>query len=274
MEKTITKRVVVPLPGETHFRETTVELVQTYDPNTKKLKSTKETSRVEGKLLRVAKAGEKADMQLMNEETFEVLSLVPVPESALKKKKAAPAPPPEPEPEDQLKGLVPFDPEPEPEPETPPAPEPVAEQQPQEMTGAEEGAAATPDTDESTEDEDDMANKKSKKKVAKKKVAKKAAANGNGAPKKAPASGQSGPSLDLKAKPLNLKEEKVLGALANGAGQLTLTELSALFKGKKKSQANSWARNSLRRLVRGGLVKKVGRGTYEATAKGKKRAEA
>jgi hypothetical protein len=275
MEKKITKRVAVPLEDSPLFRETIIELVQTYDDNTKKLKGTKEKSRTEGKTLRVVKAGEKPDMQLMNEDTFEVLSLVV--EKAPAKPEAPPPPTPAPEPP------APEPPAPEPEPTPEPTVAEAGDESPPPQPAGEEGSedASSDTTDDSTEEEDDMAKQKAakatKKKVAKKAAPKKAKAaaksNGNGE-KKAPASGQSGPSLNLKDKPLNPKEEKVLGALSNGAGQLTLTELGALFKGKKKSQANSWARNSLRRLVRGGLVKKVGRGTYEATAKGKKRAEA
>jgi hypothetical protein len=89
--------------------------------------------------------------------------------------------------------------------------------------------------------------------------------------------GQGGPALDLAEKKINPKEQKVLAALTNGKASIPLTakegtdDLTHLFisTAKSKAKACSWARNALRRLVRGGLVKKAARGTYEATAKGR-----
>jgi len=78
---------------------------------------------------------------------------------------------------------------------------------------------------------------------------------------RAPSSGQSGPPLDLREADLNPKEVRVLRALSEG-GQQTLKELEGVFSGEPSSRANSWARNALRRLVRGGLVRRVGKGTY------------
>ena len=66
---------------------------------------------------------------------------------------------------------------------------------------------------------------------------------------------------------LNEKEELVLATL-NGAGSgvrpiITIAELAEqCFKAQGAKQGNSWARNSLRRLVLEGLVEKMDRGKY------------
>ena len=92
---------------------------------------------------------------------------------------------------------------------------------------------------------------------------------------KVPTSGQSAPPIELSADALNVKETKVLAAL-NGGGAgvrsiLTITDIAAeCFKSQKKSRANSWVRNSLRRLVQGGLVEKVERGKYRVSEAGRK----
>lgn len=95
--------------------------------------------------------------------------------------------------------------------------------------------------------------------------------------KKLPTTGQSAPPRDdLAFEVLNPKERKVFIFL-NGTGKgkravKALTEMaSACFGNKKKAQANSWIRNSLRRLVVGGWVEKVERGAYRVTEKGRKR---
>lgn len=68
---------------------------------------------------------------------------------------------------------------------------------------------------------------------------------------------------------LNAKEAAVLRALKVTSTNLTLEQLaSAAFPSKTASKANSWARNSLRRPLRLGLVAKVGRGTYKLTPAG------
>ena len=92
----------------------------------------------------------------------------------------------------------------------------------------------------------------------------------------APVSGQSGPPIELSVEGLNSKEGKVFAAL-NGPGSgvrtvLTITELSeTCFKSRGKKQANSWTRNSLRRLVQAGLVEKVDRGRYRVSDAGRKK---
>jgi len=94
--------------------------------------------------------------------------------------------------------------------------------------------------------------------------------------RKAPESGQSGPPIELSVSGLNAKEMKVFDVL-NGAGAgvrviLTITEIAeTCFKSQGKKRSNSWTRNSLRRLVQGGLVEKVGRGTYRVADVGRKK---
>lgn len=92
-----------------------------------------------------------------------------------------------------------------------------------------------------------------------------------------PHSGQSGPPLeDLGFDALNSKEEKVLNALAGtNQGERKVRPLSELaedcFSSQGKKKGNSWARNALRRLVRGGWVEKAEAGMYRVTEKGRKR---
>jgi hypothetical protein len=72
----------------------------------------------------------------------------------------------------------------------------------------------------------------------------------------------------MKTAKLNNKELAVLRQCAEAPA--TLKEIAARFRrAEDKTQANSWARNSVRRPVRMGLLKKVARGTYGITAKGK-----
>lgn len=66
---------------------------------------------------------------------------------------------------------------------------------------------------------------------------------------------------------LNPKELAVLKQCAEGPA--TLDEMSKRFRrADDPAQSNSWARNSVRKPVRLGLLKKQGRGTYGLTAKG------
>jgi hypothetical protein len=89
-----------------------------------------------------------------------------------------------------------------------------------------------------------------------------------------PTSGQSGPPLNLVKAKLNSKEEKVVAVLSADANPVPLNGLAALaFGSEKVGTANSWVRNSLRRLVRAGWVTKVGKGTYRLTELGSSRAE-
>lgn len=72
-------------------------------------------------------------------------------------------------------------------------------------------------------------------------------------------------------RPLNKKEIAILTAVAEAPdGKLTLAEMAKRFRrADNKAMANSWARNSVRRPTRLGLLKKSDRGTYSITAKGK-----
>lgn len=291
MERKTTKKVVEPRDRGL-FREVTIELIQHYNDSTKKLVKTEEGSRTEGRLYRAAKAGEKYDTQLMDSETYDVLSLVEVlhdtgtqdyaPEAAAKpekpkKAKAAPAPAPAPVSTDEGQEEEQKD-----------------DSKEDDSNGADDAAAAqaeaseqeaTEDSDEGSENEDDMATKKKSKAKTKtptktktgSRAAKAKAPKAPKAPKAAkaasdkPSSGQSGPTVDLNKKKINPKEQKILAALNHGKGPQKIAELAAEAFGNKPSQAkaNSWVRNSLRRLVRGGLVEQAARGTYKLTAKGK-----
>jgi hypothetical protein len=87
------------------------------------------------------------------------------------------------------------------------------------------------------------------------------------AKKNKPTSGQSGAPLELELSDLNPKERRVLMVL-NGEGtgkriEMGIPELAdTCWKHKSKFQANSWTRNSLRRLVRATLTDKLKRGMY------------
>lgn len=71
-----------------------------------------------------------------------------------------------------------------------------------------------------------------------------------------------------KTQELNSKEVAVLRACAEAPS--TIAEIAARFRrADNKTQQNSWARNSVRKPVRMGLIKKLKRGTYGLTAKGK-----
>jgi len=65
---------------------------------------------------------------------------------------------------------------------------------------------------------------------------------------------------------LNEKEDVVLGFIRRSKRPVTLRETAdACFPKQAKVRANSWVRNSIRRLHdRQRLIRKVGRGTYEA----------
>lgn len=70
---------------------------------------------------------------------------------------------------------------------------------------------------------------------------------------------------------LNTKEKKVLKALViKDKTHLSVLATEAFNSGQaSKTKGNSWARNSLRRLMAHELVKRVGEGTYEITAEGR-----
>ena len=110
----------------------------------------------------------------------------------------------------------------------------------------------------------------------KKKPVKKSAKSPTKTRKKEPTSGQSGPPIELSVEGLNSKESKVF-YLLNGEGAgvrviMPIAEIaSTCFKSQSKKRSNSWTRNSLRRLVQGGLVEKVERGKYRVTDAGRKK---
>ena len=96
--------------------------------------------------------------------------------------------------------------------------------------------------------------------------------NGGGAAKVAPKSGQSGPPLDLPPSKLNEKEKVVTATLLklDGDSSMSLAELAEKCFPDGDKKANSWVRNSLRRLVRAGYVAKIDRGTYQMSKAGRK----
>ncbi len=74
--------------------------------------------------------------------------------------------------------------------------------------------------------------------------------------------GQSGPPITIKFSELNPKERAVLHSLRT-KGVQSLDGLAGIFA-LDGERANSQVRNSLRRLVRGGFVRRIGIGFYEA----------
>jgi hypothetical protein len=94
--------------------------------------------------------------------------------------------------------------------------------------------------------------------------------------KKTPASGQSGAKIEglgTEECALNDKEAELLvkgfGTTGHRTEQTIETLATAVWPNKKAKQANSWVRNSMRRLVRGGLVSKENRGHYLQTEEGR-----
>lgn len=81
--------------------------------------------------------------------------------------------------------------------------------------------------------------------------------------KRASVTGQSGPPISIAKDKLNDKEQKVLEMLESTPSALGLKYIAErCWPGEKK--ANSWVRNSLRRLVRASFAEKVGKGLYQA----------
>lgn len=70
---------------------------------------------------------------------------------------------------------------------------------------------------------------------------------------------------------LNAKEQQVFDSIKENGDKIDIEGIAAdCWKSKgtgAQTKGNSHVRNSLRKLLRFGLVKKVGRGTYEATGK-------
>lgn len=93
------------------------------------------------------------------------------------------------------------------------------------------------------------------------------------AKEKKPSTGQSGPKIkDLQFADLNRKERLVMGCFSvSGEREVrSIAELAALaFKSYPAKKANSWTRNSLRRLVRGGLLEKPTPGAYRLSRVGR-----
>lgn len=89
--------------------------------------------------------------------------------------------------------------------------------------------------------------------------------------------GQDGPAIEVAYADLNPKEKRVVAALAAQEGRkpLTLSELAdASFSKGAKAKRNSWVRNCMRRLTRGGWAEHAeekGDGTYRLTKNGKDR---
>lgn len=130
------------------------------------------------------------------------------------------------------------------------------------------------------------AKKAEPKKAAPTKAAKKAAkkvvkaAKAEKKEKRKATSGQSGPSIEaLPWSALNKKEKLVIGCFnLKGEREVKTIEQIAdeVFKGKAKNvkQANSWVRNSLRRLMRfGRWLEKVEPGKYRITLWGREAQE-
>lgn len=91
-----------------------------------------------------------------------------------------------------------------------------------------------------------------------------------------PSTGQSAPPIELSVERLNAKEMRVLEVLHGNGGKdrpvLRIDALAALcFKAQGEKRSNSWVRNSLRRLIQGGLVEKVNRGHYRISDTGRSR---
>lgn len=84
--------------------------------------------------------------------------------------------------------------------------------------------------------------------------------------------GQGGRPIDLHRRDLNSKELMVVASLYGQSAPFPLNGLAAsTFPAEDTNVANSWVRNSLRRLVRGGWVVKNAPGTYSMTVLGRDR---
>ena len=73
---------------------------------------------------------------------------------------------------------------------------------------------------------------------------------------------------------LNQKEIRLFKQFRASKTAKTIADLAAICWGKGPVgavRANSWVRNSLRRLVSQGLIVQVGKGTYEITQYGRQR---
>lgn len=76
--------------------------------------------------------------------------------------------------------------------------------------------------------------------------------------------------LILESNDLNAKERVVAAILASDMNPAPLNALALLcFPNEPSRRANSWVRNSLRKLVRSQWVERVARGTYRVTDAGR-----
>lgn len=95
-------------------------------------------------------------------------------------------------------------------------------------------------------------------------------------PRKPPTTGQSAPPIALRMRQLNAKERDVLVRLnGSGTGAREVCTIASLavdcFGNFPPKQANSWVRNSLRRLMQGQLIEKVDRGSYRVSELGRRK---
>lgn len=91
-------------------------------------------------------------------------------------------------------------------------------------------------------------------------------------PKPSRRTGQSGDKIDLQPSKLNDNERHIVRTLFEDANPLSIVALAnSAFPQQPPNQASSWVRNSLRRLVRGDWVEKLGRGTYTLSTLGRDR---
>lgn len=74
--------------------------------------------------------------------------------------------------------------------------------------------------------------------------------------------GQSGPKLSLGVDQLNRDETKIWEAIKRRRGTMEISAMMELFGGSREDR-NLTVRNALRRLVRGGFVKRKDRGQFE-----------
>ena len=96
--------------------------------------------------------------------------------------------------------------------------------------------------------------------------------------KKVPTTGQSAPPIELPLEMMNDKEKSLVQVLnGQGSGARVVLNLAVLGMeacggvAETESQANSWARNSLRRLVRGKWAERTAPGMYRISTVGRKR---
>jgi hypothetical protein len=66
-----------------------------------------------------------------------------------------------------------------------------------------------------------------------------------------------------------VREQNVLDPIVAAPDGITIAEIAAAaFPDLSRAQANSWARNQLRELVKRNLIERVGKGRYRAVACG------